>query len=158
MAANTVDDVPSKVWREERETHIASTREWMQSGTMVDDLVLARTVFTPQDAMILEQLRVTGAEWERAEQVAMAAKGKRSFRMLVAADDLGTEQLLDAMGRQIFEGNALPHSADKNEARQTLLFKMIARSASSAYQLLHVRHRTWPFKLFLPPLARRLSC
>ena len=137
----------SSLWHLERVEHVKNSREWMRSGCMFDDLLIARKTFAPQEALILDQLRVTGSEWERKEQDKYRQTGLRSYRMLVAFDGTATQGYLSAVSTMMFELKSWKYVRQTTQAMELFIFKLLARGGSSCYQLLTVRHRTWPYKL-----------
>ena len=76
---------------------------------MHDDLLVARRVYTPQDILILDQLKVTGSHWEASEQLAMHTSGVRSYRVLVAYGGMDTKAYLESVSAQIFSVDARQH-------------------------------------------------
>jgi len=64
---NDAED-PSRIWQEERQQQVATTQVWLAAGTVQDDIFIARTVHKPVEAYILDQLRITGVEWEHKQE------------------------------------------------------------------------------------------
>ena len=78
----------------------------------------------------------------------MLAAGKRTYRMLVAHDDITTLTLLGNIRDQMFCPDTWKFLRRKAADVRSLIFRMLARPSVAAHQLLRVRHRTWPYKLF----------
>ena len=144
----TADEDQTSLWRLEQDSHIESSRRWAESGSMADDLVMGKTLYAPMDAMMLEQLRITGSNWEAKQHRKMEQTGKRSYRMLLAHDGLNTATFMQAMHGLLFDPRKWQHLKNKIGKTRGLIFRVAARAGATAYQLLEVRHRTWPYRLF----------
>ena len=68
--------------------------------------------------------------------------------MLVAHDGLNTATFQRALHDLMHEGAPWCHLNTKSGRVRGLVFRVIARAGAAAYQLLEVRHRTWPYQLF----------
>jgi len=115
---------------------------------MADDLIMGKLLYGPFDTMMIDQLRVTGSDWEAKQQAQMQAAGHRTYRMLVAHDGLSTHTFMHALHRLMHEQDTWRHLKVKSGAARGLLFRVLARAGATAYQLLETRHRSWPYRLF----------
>ena len=135
-------------WKEQRQQHIRGTAAWLQSGTASDDLVKARMVHQQPDRMILAQLKVTGSEWEFREQQRLKREGARKYRPLVSHDGQSVHEYFDDAESMLFQEERWKWLLDKSQAVQLHLFRLLTRGAACTYQLLHCRHRWYPYRLF----------
>ena len=138
----------SEVWREEKQEQITSTSEWLASGSARDDLFIARTLHTPIEDLILDQLTVSGASWERSQQERYLRTTERSYQILIALDGKNTGDFLENLGDLMFRPSAWQHLERRTQSQQLFIFKLLARAGASAYSLLVVRQRAWPYKTF----------
>ncbi len=101
----TAGEGPSS-WKEERSLQNASTKTWLSSGTAHDDVYIARVIHQPLEDTILQQLSVSGSEWERAQQQRYAQEARRSYQVLEAFDDEPSKKLSARVGELLFKGRS----------------------------------------------------
>ena len=69
------------IYREEDEARVSGTRKWILSGTMLDDLVIERKIFSPGERMIEKQLHSSSLAWEKQQREKLLRTGSRSSQM-----------------------------------------------------------------------------
>ena len=120
----------------------------MQLGTAHDDLVMARRIHRPIETLILQQLRVSGSEWEHRQLKEQATKGTRRYQVLEAYDGAPTLKFFEEFGHLMFDSAVWKSLVRRSQAMQRELFRFLARGSAACFQLVHVRHRTWPYRTF----------
>ena len=142
------EQVATEDWKKLRQQHISGTRKWLQSGSICDELIIGQTIFGPYELVILKQLAVAGSEWEAREQDSQMKTGSRKLRPLVAHDDESIVELFCEIDMQLFDSSHWRNLRDRTQRAQRHLFKLASRGATAAYQLIRVRHRGWPYRLW----------
>ena len=147
-AAGAKEQRDAANWKKQRDEHISGTRQWLRSPSILDDLITAQTLHRPCEKMITVQLATTGSAWEATEQARLQKDGHRKFRPLESHDGGPVRDLIGHFDKQLFEEGFWICLKDKSQRAQAHLFKLAVRGASAAYQLLHARHRNWPYRLW----------
>ena len=134
--------------KKQREAQVRGTRTWLRSGTCCDDLVKSKMIQRTSEKLILSQLRVTGIEWELREQERMRTDGTRRYRPLVSFDGRAVQRFFTEHQTMTFEPGAWDNMLDMSQAASLHTFRLLTRGAAACYELLHVRHRWFPYRLF----------
>ena len=114
----------------------------------MDDLVIARRVHMPVDDMILNQLKISGSEWEHKEQERQRTEGARKYRILEAFDGDAPQSLFDKVGDMMWDERLWHVLRRKTHASQLHVFKLLAREGAACFELVRARHRWFPYRLF----------
>ena len=68
------------VYREEMKDRVTGTRKWIKSGTMLDDVVVARKHHECGRKLVAWQLRISSKAWETRQQKKLLTAGREPTR------------------------------------------------------------------------------
>jgi len=77
-----------------------------------------------------------------------AKTGRRTHRLLLAFDGQATSEYMAKLADTMFSDNQWAHMFRKDQVLQLRIFQLGIRARATCYQLLVVRRRTWPYRLF----------
>ena len=138
----------ASVWREETESRLRNTRQWLLSGKSENDMAIAAIVFAPLERRVLGQLAMSGERWERREQKKATTGSTRDFQALLAFDGKMDSDAMKEASALLFSSDPWQALRCPNEADLARAFKVTARLGAGVYMNLWKRHKTWPYKLF----------
>ena len=129
---------------------------WLQNGAawletdFLPNLVSFRLVVTGRRDSLARMLATSTLKWERAQQLKQLRGGTRDFKVLLRYQHWYSEpamQCYEALATDGSKWRALPAGARTSNQR-CLIFRLLARSAATCYELLILPEATFPFKLF----------
>jgi hypothetical protein len=123
---------------------------WLSDQATCSVVTVMRVVHEPMRAMIGNILHIASDKWELS-QLRRAAQGlARDYRVVLAHNGSITEPALIALTQRLFEENVwgAMRGQDQNIKMKSLAFRMLSRAGGATYQLIDIRHRGFPFKLF----------
>lgn len=146
-------------WAAENRAHRKDSVEWLK-GDWRSTLAIMRIVLDPMMRVLQKGLEMSGALKETQQAEVFLSEFKKNGSATLFQRD-HTPLLMAAGGsaeRKCLEDLELLHHADHymgllahdiTISTSHLIFRMLSREASSVYQRLVVRHRCFPYKLFL---------
>ena len=120
---------------------------FMKETHWIDDLILLFESLAPEVSMMLKFLGSTSAEWEQRQQQKLIAEEPRSWRVLEWQKQKEIRNMLQTSAVSMHDAGRWRWMADTEHFRSKLL-RSSMRPGSVVYQLLAVRVRGYPFKLF----------
>ena len=86
-AVDTAAEKPDvSVFREEVDVRCVSVVSWATGGSLHDDMYAARKGVMLYEKLMLQQLKISGSEWEKREQKQMADGEDRTYEICVCYD------------------------------------------------------------------------
>ena len=123
-------------------------RRWCEDSSMRHVFVVMRLAMQAPLSIMRELLTIAGQDWETKQAVEMAKTGRRSYRVLKAADGAQRANFLAQLDRCFQDYQAsLPAEACLRSTR-VLFFRLTSRAGASAEQLLFAERKGFPWKLF----------
>lgn len=115
----------------------AKLGKWCEHASVQHAFVVMRTAMKAPLKLLSDTLTFAGSSWEQQQAALKATTGKRSYRVLKAADGSLEKSFLTLL-REGFHGQlqSLPSSACLRSTR-VLLFRMLARAGAAARDLIH---------------------
>jgi hypothetical protein len=83
-----------------------------------------------------------------ARTAEVRSNGAAIFRVLCAYDDMPTHECLHSVSSGWFSEASWSRIRSPTEGVPAGEFRFLARAGAAAYELVRVRRRTWPYKLF----------
>jgi hypothetical protein len=178
-ASNLESEVPAGVagadpsastWEQQQAANAArarSVQKWCHGDGPLADVILTKRVLEPQAHLMYTMLILGGDVWQNTQQGAELLgiqQGKcgtgllRKYRILIAAQQVLETELMDAVARLMVSGErwaVMPLTARTAEVRSKA-FSALSMTLCLANEL-KVRHRSYPFKLFLLLLDTKIK-
>lgn len=143
-------------WAEVNATHRRLALNWVHTKPL-GSLIVIRTVMEPLRALLAQQFRTAGHEWDteqKAKLLEQASEGKpaeRDYRLTVAAEGTDEALFFERVGLLFAESGELWRTMPTTEfttSKRCLAFRMVARAACLVHRLLAHPHQQYPVKLF----------
>ena len=136
------------VYREEMKDRDTGTRKWIKSGTLLDDVVVARKHYECGRKLMAWQLRISSKAWETRQQKKALDGKERTYPLWEAYEGKAVKTFNADVGRLIFDESEWDLLGTKTERQQLTLFQISIRLGATGYQLVECRHRRPPFSTF----------
>ncbi|CAK0814162.1 unnamed protein product [Prorocentrum cordatum] len=135
-------------WREEQDVRIVSTRSWMSSGRVADDMYIASRMVSLTDAYLLKQLATSGVSVERLQQLKVSRGEARTYQAWLAHEDADARSLFKDVLDAIFDSSIWASVQHRSEGAALTIYRLMSRMGASAYHLVFRKNLCWPMKLF----------
>ena len=146
--ADRAEAKADSIYKEDAETRIKGTRAWLLSGNFASDLLLARKVLACTGPLCLDQLRLSGQNWERGQQRRMMREGKRTFQTWEVYENKAGKDLMEKAFVMLLDSSQWDLLDRKNEVTSLGSFKVASRLGGACYHYSIAHQRWYPFRSF----------
>ncbi|CAK0902178.1 unnamed protein product [Prorocentrum cordatum] len=146
-AEGGADADDENAFKEQQDKRVASSRAWMLSGTVADDMSLGTVLAARADARALKQLATSGSSFEKAQQHRVSIGQPRTYETWLAHEDADTIELMSDAYLSISDVAAWCPLQGRTEATALKVHRMLARMGGVACHLVYRANRNWPMSL-----------
>ena len=136
---------PANLYRELQAERVVGTRQWVQSASFHDDILVALDTIGSAEKLVEKQITLSSNKWEEAQQRAYAKTGARSFQLQEIYKGKDIEDYLAHIADRFWSDYFDNVLSNKTEAVQLLIFKMYVKGGAVAYEDIHCITRKPPY-------------
>jgi len=136
------------LFQESEHPQVETSQRWVACKGFTDHLALVRIPHRFVYRWLQQQLRLSGAAWEKREQKSMLDTGTRKYRILEAYDSRDTEQLFEKLTHLMYDEGSWTLIQEPDENKQKMAFITLCRCIAMAHQLVYFRNTNYPYRTF----------